>query len=423
MRKSILKIIVAAFVAFFLTGPVALAKILAIKGGTVHTLGKKGILSKAIILIENGKIKAVGQNVTIPNGAEVIDAAGKTIVPGFMHSSSRLGLSEISLTKDSNEHNAKKTPFTAAFDVRYGLKSNSVVIADNRRHGLTHAITQPSLADSVFYGSGAVISLTGGADMYVGKGPMVASFAKTLNRNVAWATMRLILDQVRYYDQNRSDIMEGEGPGDFLLTTFNMDALVPVIKGRQKLVLTVDSEDNLRQAIALKRDYGLDLILNSAVEAWKVADELAAAEIPVIINPQENLPEKFGKLAATFRNAAMLDTAGVQFAISPGGMAANHNAFMVNHMAGLAVAHGLSWERALEAITISPARIFGIDKFFGSIEKGKIANIALWDGDPLEVTSNTVHVIVNGVNHPLVSRRTLLRDRYLNLNKKPYAYH
>lgn len=421
MRNSLLKITIAA--AISLMGNLALAQTLAIKGGTVHTLGKKGTLTNGTILIENGKIKAVGQNVKIPAGAVVIDATGKIVVPGFMHGGSRLGLSEVSLTKDSNEHDSKKSPFSAAFDVRYGLKSNSVVIADNRRQGLTHAISQPSGSDGMFSGSAAVISLTGGADMIFGKGPMIVSLAKAGNRNVAWAKIRLIFDQVKYYNQNRSRIMKGEGPGGFLLSTYNMDALMPVLARKQKLVLAVDSVDDIRQAIAFKKDYGLDLILSGAVEAWKVAEELAGAEIPLLIDPQANLPGSFGKLGATYGNAALLDAAGVLFAISPGGMASNHNAFMVNQMAGLAVAHGLDWNRALEAISKNPARIFGIDRSFGSIEKGKIANIVLWDGDPLEVTSNPTHVIVKGVNHPLVSRRTLLRDRYLDLNKKPFAYH
>ncbi|PCI34499.1 MAG: hypothetical protein COB54_01585 [Alphaproteobacteria bacterium] len=427
MRKSLMNLItttlVGASVVFSMGTTTALAETLAITGGTVHTLGKKGTLTNATILIEDGKIRAIGQNIRIPAGAEVIDARGRIVVPGSMHSGSRLGLSEISLTEDSNEHSAKKSPFTAAFDVRRGLKSNSIVIPDNRRQGLTHAITQPSGSDGIFSGSGAVISLTGTADMIYGKGPMIANPSKAGNRNIAWAKMRLIFDQVKYYDRNRSAIQQGKGPGDFLLTTYNMAALVPVLKGKQKLVVLVDSEDDIRQAIALKKDYDLDLIISGAVEAWRVAAELVAAKVPVIINPQANLPGSFGQVAATFRNAALLEEAGVEFAISPGGMAANHNAFMVNQMAGLAVAHGLDWSRALEAITLSPARIFGIDNSFGSLEKGKIANIVLWDGDPLEVTSNVSHVIVRGVNHPLVSRRTMLRDRYLDLNKKPYAYH
>lgn len=422
MRKSILKIIMATSVVLSFGAILAQAQTLVIKGGTVHTLGKKGTLSNAIIVIENGIIKNVGQDISIPAGAEIIDATGKIVVPGSMNSGSILGLSEISLTKDSNEHSAKKSPFSAAFDVRHGLKSNSIVIAENRRQGLTHAITQSSGSDGIFSGSSAVISLTGDADMVYGKGPMIANPAKAGNRNIAWIKMRLIFDQVKYYDQNRSRIMKGDGPGDFLLSSYNMDALVPVLKGKQKLVVLVDSEDDIRQAIALKEDYGVDLILSGAVEAWKVAAELADAKIPVLINPQTNLPENFGKVGATSQNAALLDAAGVQFAISPGGRAANHNAFIVNQMAGFAVAHGLDWQHALEAITLNPARIFGIDKSFGSIEKGKIANIVLWDGDPLEVTSNTTHVIVRGVNHPLVSRRSLLRDRYLDLNKRPHAY-
>lgn len=420
MKKSLLKMLV---VAFFAVSNIAVAEITAIKGGIVHTMGRKGTIKDAVILLENGRIKAVGRNLSIPGGARVIDGAGKIIVPGFMHSGSYLGLSEISLTKDSNEHSAKKSPFTAAFDVRYGLKSNGSVIADNRRHGLTHAITQPSGSDGIFSGSGAIISLSGDSNMYLGKGPMMANPANAGNRNIAWAQIRLILDQAAFYNSNRTRILKGEGPDDFILPNYDMDALIALLNGQQKLVLTVNSEDDIRQAIALKKDYGLDLVLSGAVEAWKVARELAAAKIPVIIDPQDNLPVSFGQMGATYRNAALLDKAGVEFAISPGGMARNHNAHMVNQAAGIAVAHGLDWQRALRAITLSPARIFGIDKSFGSIEKGKIANIVIWDGDPLEVTSNPVHVLVKGKLYPLVSRRTLLRDRYMDLMRRPFAYH
>lgn len=422
MSKFILKLIVAVSVAFAFIGTAAFTQTMAIKGGTVHTLGKNGTMVNATILIVDGKITAVGQNVTIPKGADVIDATDKIVVPGFMHSGSSLGLSEISATQDSNEHSAKKSPFSAAFDVRYGLRSNSIVIPDNRRHGLTHAITQPSGSDGMFYGSGAVISLSSGTEMVFSKGPMVANPSQAGNRNIAWAKIRLIFDQVKYYEKNRGRFTRGDGPDDFQLSSLNMAALIPVIHGRQKLVLMVNSEDDIRQAIALKRDYGVDLILSGAVEAWKVATELVAADIPVIIDPQNNLPAGFSRVAATYRNAAHLAKAGVQFAISPGGMASNHNAHYVNQMAGMAVAHGLDWDRALEAITLSPAQIFGIDKSFGSLERGKVANIVLWDGDPLNVTSNPTHVIVKGVNHPLVSRRTMLRDRYLGLKKKPFAY-
>jgi len=421
MRKSALKILALATATLLLvTGP-ALAKTLAIKGGAVHTMGEQGVLENATVIIKDGRITAVGRDVTIPAGAEVIDAAGKVVTPGAMHSGSLLGLSEISLTKDSNEHSAKESPFSAAFDVRYGLDADSVVIADNRRQGLTHAISQPSGADGIFAGSGAVVSLTGGADMIFAKGPMVAYLEDSGNRNVAWAKLRLIFDQVKFYDSNRSRIRKGEGPDDFLLSAYNMEALAPVVKGRQKLVLVLNSANDIRQAIAFKRDTGADLILSGAAEAWKVADELARAQMPVIIDAQENLPDNFGKTGATLRNAARLDAAGVLFAISSGN--SNHNAYMVNQMAGIAVAHGLKWQSALAAITLNPARIFGIDKDFGSLEKGKVANIVVWDGDPLEITSNATHVLVNGVNHPLVSRRTLLRDRYLDLNRKPFAFH
>lgn len=421
MRKSALKIALFASAALSFSLGAAVAETIAIKGGTVHTMGQKGVIEKGIILIEDGKIRDVGQDISIPSGAQVIDATGKVVTPGLMHGGSRLGLSEISMTKDSNGHSAQGSPFSAAFDVRYGLKSNSSVMADNRRHGLTHAITQPSGSDGIFAGSGALIALTGDAELYVAKGPMVAKLAKGGNRNVAWTKLRLIFDQVKFYTKNRSKIQRGEGPGDFLLSSFNMDALIPVVEGKQKMVLSVYSEDDLRQAISFQKETGVDLILSGATEAWKVADQLAAAKIPVLINPQSNLPENFGEVAASFSNAALLHKAGVDFAIIAGDV--NHNAHTVNQMAGIAAAHGLDRDVALAAITSAPARIFGFEESLGSLEKGKTANVVIWDGDPLEVTTNSTHVLVDGVNHPLVSRRTLLRDRYLGLNKKPFAYH
>jgi len=421
MRQKFIKLIGVASVTAALLNPVAQAETIALKGGTLHTVSGAGMIENGTMVITDGKITAVGTDVKIPSDARVIDTTGKVIVPGFMNSNSRLGLSEISMTRDSNEHSAKGSPFGAAFDVRYGLNSHSIVIAENRRQGLTHALSQASRASGVFKGQGAIISLDGARDMIMAPGPMSAMIASGGNRNVAWAKVRLILDQVKHYARNRSNVLKGKGRSDYMLDPNNMDALIPVVKGEQALYLHLNSENDILQAIALKKDMDVKVIIVGASEAWRVAADLARENVAVVIDPQDNLPTDFGNASASYGNAALLEKAGVNFAITPGGMGANHNAYMVNQVAGIAVGHGLSWDMALKSITLAPAQIFGIDKDYGSLEKGKIANVVVWDGDPLEVTSNPDHVIIKGTEFELKSRRSMLRDRYKDLSKAPFA--
>ncbi|MEX0299998.1 MAG: amidohydrolase family protein [Kordiimonas sp.] len=410
--KTLKKYCVAAscFVAA-VTGPVA-AETVAITGGTVHTLGSTGTLQNATVLIKDGIIEAVGTNVSIPADASVIDAKGQIVAPGFMHPDSILGLSEVSAVAHTNAHNASDSVFGAVFDVSYGLNYRSVVIADNRRNGVTHAVSNPSGADGMFLGSGAFISLSSAPDMMVDKGPMVLDISEGGNRSVAWARLRRILDDVKDYKRNRSAVQKGKGRTDYLLSAINMDALIPVVDGKQILAMRLDGEVDIRHALKLKEDYDLDVVLVGASEAWRVADELVAADVAVVIDPQDNLPTSFDVVWASRSNAAKLKAAGVKFAMAPAGSGNNHTAGNIGQVAAMAVAHGLDWETAMQAITVVPAEIFGF-KGYGALEAGNVANIAIWDGDPLQVTSNTTHVLVNGEDKPLVSRRTLLRDKYL----------
>ncbi|WP_321389439.1 amidohydrolase family protein [Emcibacter sp.] len=417
MRKLLKSTAVA--VSLSLLPFVAGAETVAITGGKVMTMGKSGVIENGTVLIENGKIKQVGSDVKIPSDARMVDAAGKVVVPGFMNSHSQLGLTEISLTDDSNNHSAREAPFSAAFDVRYGYNPESMEIANNRVEGLTRAVSAPSGSGHLFSGSGAIVSLASLPNMT--KGPLFAHLDDGGNEGVAWNRMRIILDQVKAYARDRSDVMEGEGRSGFLLTLEDMDALIPVVRGERKLALVLERAADIRQAIALKEEYDLDLILLDVPEAWKVAKELAAADIPVVIDAQSDLPYQFTSIGSTLSNAARLEKAGVTFAIS--GLGETHRAYLINQWAGLAVAHGLSYEGGLRAITVNPAKIFGIDDSYGTLEKGMDADVVVWDGDPLEVTSNPEHIFVRGVEYPRVSRKTMLRDRYLKLDTDmPHAY-
>ena len=156
------------------------------------------------------------------------------------------------------------------------------------------------------------------------------------------------------------------------------------------------------------------MILGGA-EAWKVARELAEAKATVVLQPTRNLPGSFDSLGARLDAAALLAAAGVNVAIAC--LDDAHNVRNMTQEAGIAVANGLPWETALRAITLEPARVYGMDASYGSVEVGKVANLVVWDGDPLELSSRPTHVLVRGRAIPMVSRQTLLRDRYRDLGK------
>ena len=160
--------------------------------------------------------------------------------------------------------------------------------------------------------------------------------------------------------------------------------------------------------------------ISGGVEAWKVADQIAAAKVPVFVDTLADLPSDFDQLGASLENAARLDAAGVQVAIQSAG---SHHARKVRQMAGVSVANGLPWEDGLAALTRVPAETFGVADEVGSIAPGKRADLVLWDGDPLDVTSLAQQVWLGGNAIPMRSRQTELRDRYLHgANGLPRAY-
>ena len=165
-------------------------------------------------------------------------------------------------------------------------------------------------------------------------------------------------------------------------------------------------------------DYSVTAIIIGGTEAWMLADEIAAAGIAVLVSPTTNLPGNFDRLNARLESAAILSQAGVKIAIADSG-AQTHNARNITQAAGNAVANGLEWDAALRAITLAPAEIFGMGSITGSLESGKAADVVIWPGDPLELTNYPDQVFINGVKIPMVSRQTLLRDRYLQTDKPP----
>ena len=396
--------------------PAASTEIVAITGATVHTMGPAGTLHGATVLIAGGRIQAVGAGVAVPAGARRIDAAGKVVTPGLLDSLTQLGLVEVSAVEDTEDATNEDPRVSAGFEVADGINWRSMLIPVNRVEGITRAISAPATGKSLFLGQGAVIHLGGGPQTVVRRS--VAQFAALGEsgarltggtRGAAVMRLREALRDALDYDANRAAYDRAERR-PYSLPRLDLEALLPVAHGEQPLVVLVNRASDIEQVLELARQMKLRLILAGAAEGWEVAGEIAAARVPVLVNPLANLPESFEAMGATLENAARLARAGVTLAFFTGD---SHNSRNLRQAAGNAVAYGLPWDAALAAMTVNPARIWGVDAY-GTLEPGKDADVVIWDGDPLQVTAAAERVFIRGREMPRDSRQIRLRDRYLS---------
>jgi imidazolonepropionase-like amidohydrolase len=406
--------------------PAVASGAVAVVGATVYTMGSAGKLENATVLIENGRIRAVGTGLAVPAGARTIDARGKVVTPGLFDSFTQLGVVEVNAvagTRDGSEQNDR---ITAAFDVADAINPRSILLPVNRVEGLTRAVVAPGTGKSLIAGRGAVLHLGVGPDLLV-RSP-VAMFASLGeegarlaggSRAAAMLVLREALDDALDYAAHR-EAWEHAERRPYTLSRLDLEALAPVARGELPLVISVERASDIEAALRLARERHLKLILAGCSEAWIVADQIAAAKVPVLLNPLMNLPSSFQQLGATLENAARLHKAGVTFAFMSGDA---HNARNLRQAAGNAVANGLPWDEALRAMTANPSRIWHLEDRLGSLEPGKEADLVIWDGDPLEVTSAAEQVFIRGVEMPRKTRQTELRDRYRNLGgPMPPAY-
>lgn len=426
--KPVIKMMFAACV-FMLASQVQ-AQTIAVTGGTVHTLGKAGVIENGTVLIRDGRIVAVGSGIDIPPDARVVDAAGKIVTPGLFDAYTDFGVKEVSGVSDTVDSGQSGERYSASFDVSYAVNPRSILMGVNRIEGVTRAAVVPGSSwdevASVFSGQVAVIDLAGpgdwltrsGAAMFVRLGESGSGLSGG-SRVTAMLVLRDGLEEARDYSANRRSWEQG-AHWEYTLKRKDLDALLPVLTGSTPLLVQVERASDISQALRLKKDFGLKMAIAGGAEAWMVADELAAAGVPVILDPQRNLPGGFDSLGVTLENAARLHKAGVTIAFTAGG---THNARNITQYAGLAVTNGLPYEAALAAMTINPASIYGVAGDVGSLEPGKLADLVVWSGDPLEVTTFADQVVIRGKAIPMVSRATLLRDRYLELQtERPQAY-
>ena len=421
-----------------LATPAFAQSLTAITGGRVLT--GSSVIENGTVVIQNGRVVSVGTGAA-PSGARVIDARGKVVTPGFVAVDSGLGGSEISSVNGSDDLSNGANSISASFDVSYGLDPWSFTLPVARLGGITRAIVVPSHAgggggghrhdDSDFAGLGsaglqspglfagqaAIIHLAAGTDILVKpRVAMVAPFGEAGAgiaggaRGAQFTQFKETLAEVRLYARNRA-AYDRAGLRDLSLSRADLEALIPVANGDMPLIVTVRRAADIQQVLRLAREEGVKVILDGAEEGWLVADQIAAAGVPVLLNPISNLPGNLETRATRMQNAAALDAAGVLIAIK-GNEGSIHRARETRYNAGNAVSHGLPYEAAIEAITVNPARIFGMAGQFGELRTGAAADVVIWSGDPLEPLSNAETIFIGGAEQAPTSRQFLLRDRY-----------
>lgn len=430
MSAIVMKSLIGAAAATFVATS-AMAQTTAIMNGEVHTAAGDAIENGDVIIV-NGRISQVGADLAPPAGATVIDASGKVVTPGIFAPFSTLGLEEIGLDAEANDSGVQAEsgfPLSASLNAVDAYNPSSVLIPINRSGGVTRAIAAPESGDSIFAGRAAVIDLSGrtnsvtkgDAAQVVSMGYAGAARAGD-TRLGAWALLREYLDEARSYAANPNDYVRRPRDGRFAVG--DLRALGPVVAGDQPLIVRLNGAKDIRNLIRLKNSYNLQVIIVGGSEAWREADALARADIPVILDPLFNLPAQFEDLGATLQNAARLDAAGVKigFYNPVGGEAYNLRA--LTQQAGNAVAEGLAYDAAIRALTFYPAEMFGLEDQLGTLEAGKIADVVIWEGDPLELNTRPEAVFINGQRQNLGNRQDMLSARYRDLSRGdlPHAY-
>lgn len=403
----------------------------AVVGGTLHTLEDDQAREGMTVLIDDGVIRAVGQDLTIPPGYERIDAAGKVITPGLIEPVSQLGLVEISgeiTTVDGlvttstigDEAVVERYRLGPAFDVQYAVNADSVLLPVNRVEGVTRSIVAPAPGNDPLSGWAAGIRL---ADDDVVTHPRVALFGSIGAQSAQFVggSRGAVVQRLRMAFTEAADFRPGRyraGEGDY--TRHDMAALAEFLRADVPLVLTVHRANEIRQALALARDFDLGLIIHGGSEAWKVADDLAAADVPVILDVLDNLPVSYDQLGARLDNATILWQAGVPVMFTAED---SHNARLLRQIAGNAVAEGMPWAEVLAGVTRRPAERFGLAAGTGTITEGAPADLVIWTGDPLELTTWAERVMIDGEWMSMETRQTRLLERYRTLEgEEPYGY-
>jgi imidazolonepropionase-like amidohydrolase len=425
MRQT--RILIGAVLLAALVVPRAVAQeAIAIRGAKINTMTGPPIESGTVV-IENGLITAVGADVQIPAGSRVIDGAGLEVYPGMFDAITQLGLTEIGAVDVTSDRMELGTFNPHLFGMT-AVHPSSEHIPVARANGITHAVAAPDARSGGIGGQASLLhldgwtveemlidtsvgfvtswpSIGGGGRRFGGFGGSSrgGSYRQQLERyNTAVEALDEFIASARRYD--RAVKAGAEVPRDLRL-----EAMGRVVNGDRPLLIHARTVKQMRDAIAFAERNDVRIVLLRATEAYKMADELAAAGVPVIIGPTQSMPQDEINYDQMYGMPGVLHEAGVTFALATFNAS---NSRTLPYEIGSAVSFGLPREAALRAITINAAEIYGFGDQLGSIEEGKIANLVVTDGDLLEIRTQTKHVIINGREVPLDNKHLELYEKY-----------
>ncbi len=403
----------------------------ALVGGRVLTISG-GVIEKGTVVIYGDKILAVLEGEDAPPGAEIIEVTGKVVMPGMIDSFTHLGLVEIGMVEATKDILEGVDPSTPQMRVIDAINPYSELIPVARSTGITTVLCAPG-EGNVISGQSALIDLFGyRVDQMIVKSPVgihvnlgeppksrygSENKSPQTRMGIAAVLRNSLVETENYmrkwedYEKSKSDGKSGRwleyGPPS---RDLKKEALIPVIKGEVPLIIRAHRLDDIETALRIADEFGVRLILNHATEGYKIADELARRNVPVLLGPVTTQPSSMEKLGAIYENAAILNAAGVKIALQT---ANDHNVRILPYHAGLAVAYGLPRNEALKAITLYPAQIFGVSDRLGSLERGKQANIAVFSGDPFEPLTRLERLFIRGQEVDLNNRQTILFEKFL----------
>ena len=387
------------------------------------------VIERGTVVIANGKIAAVGADVQAPANARVIDATGLSVYPGMIDAGGQIGLMEIGSVAGSVDV-AEIGDNNANIHVDVALHPDSSHIAVTRVNGITTSLTAPR--GGLIAGQSALINLDGWVprDMIL-KSPIAmhvnwpggfgqgsefgfegsrgsTNEARKEQEKAVESLKKILRDARAYGDAKDARARDASLPKQDV--DLKLEALIPVVRGQLPVVINANTERDIKGAIAFADDMKLKVIIAGGIEAYRVADQLKAKNIPVIVGPVLRMPNREDDAYdAAFANAGLLARAGVKIAFQTMDSASARD---LPYNAGMAAAFGLPKEEALKAVTIYPAEIFGVADRIGSIETGKIANLIVTDGDPLQVATKVNLVFIGGKPVSLDTRQKALYEKY-----------
>jgi len=374
-----------------------------LKNATIHTATNQGSLENSDILIRDGYIVRIGENIS-SSSAIVVNLSGKEVSPGLIAPLSQLGIVEIGLVPETRDDTSNI--YSAGLSIDSAFNPSSTLIPYNLTGGVTLTLTSPS-SSGLFSGMTSVFSLSGSLEESLVASNIALSANISGGEDSKAAKILLLEDSLDI----ASSMWRAWSPlpKNSYYSLRDLRAIKRVLKREIPLVVKANRASDILALIDLSKRKKIDLVIFGAAEGWRVAQQIASAKVPVIIQPIDNIPHSFNELGARLDNAYLLHSEGVKILISS---PETHNSYLSRQGAGIAVSYGLPWKEALKGLTKNISEVFKLNKR-GAIQEGYIADIIIWDGDPLEVTSFVDGVYLSGKKYPVENRSMRLKERYL----------